>query len=222
MKKKVLAMILAASVIFSLCACNKEQPTQGETKKEAPTEVEEIEENGDDTENSGKDATSNNESPSVGEISVEGSGSVSENSECAIHVSVRPAGTKGKNWTDLLEVNVGDEVEYQIEYDNTSNETQHDVILRDYLPNNVEYIPGTTRLYNDLHDGDVYDSDRLFTDDGIHIGSYEAGINGYIRFNAKIVDKDLKCGSNTLVNWGQGWVGDQVVQDYANVHLNKE
>lgn len=115
MKKKVLAMILAASMIFSLCACSKEQPTQGETKKETPTEVEEIEENGDDTENSGKaDATSNNGSPSVGEISVEDSGNVSDNSEFTIHLSVRPAGTKGKNWIDLLEVNVGDEVEYQI------------------------------------------------------------------------------------------------------------
>lgn len=221
MKKKVLAMILAASVIFSLCACNKEQPTQGETKKEAPTEVEEIEENGDDTENSGKDATSNNESPSVGEISVEGSGSVSENSECAIHVSVRPAGTKGKNWTDLLEVNVGDEVEYRIEYKNTSNEDQSDVMIRDSLPNNMEYVPGSTRLWNSKYTGVTLDQDDIVTS-GLKIGTYAPNSNAIIRFNAKVVDKDLKCGSNTLVNWGQGTVNGALVQDYANVHLNKE
>lgn len=139
-----------------------------------------------------------------------------------IHLFVRPAGTKGNNWSDQIEVNVGDEVEYQIAYDNTSDETQYNVILQDALPNNVEYIPGTTRLYNDLHDGDVYDTDNLFTEEGISIGNYEAGINGYVRFNAKVVDNDLDCGSNTLVNWAQGWVGNVHLQDYANVRLDKE
>ncbi len=135
--------------------------------------------------------------------------------------TVRPAGTKGNNWTDNLEVNIGDELEYQIDYDNVSNETQHDVVLRDILPENLEYVPGSTRIWNEFHRGDTIDQDDLVTENGIIIGSYGPGANAYIRFNAKVVDEDLACGSNTLVNWGQGWVGDIGVQDYANVHLNK-
>ncbi len=135
--------------------------------------------------------------------------------------SVRPAGTKGNNWTDQLEVNIGDEVEYQVLYENTSGQTQYNVVLQDALPNNMEYIPGTTRLWNDHYSGDTYDNDNLFTEEGINIGGYGPGANGYIRFNAKVVDKDLDCGSNTLVNWAQGWVGDQAIRDYANVHLTK-
>lgn len=135
--------------------------------------------------------------------------------------SVRPAGTKGNNWTDQLEANVGDEVEYQIDYVNTSSETQRDVVLRDSLPDNIEYIPGTTRLWNENYSGATYENDNLFTDAGINIGAYGPEANGYVRFNAKVVDENLDCGSNTLVNWAQGWVGDQAIQDYANVHLNK-
>lgn len=139
-----------------------------------------------------------------------------------IKTSVRPAGTKGKNWTDLLEVNVGDEVEYQIEYKNTSDEDQYNVMLRNYLPNNIEYTPGSTRLWNSKYTGATIDQDDLVTEKGINIGAYGPGANAYVRFNARVVDKDLAEGSNTLVNWAQGWVEKSGVQDYANVHLWKK
>lgn len=137
-----------------------------------------------------------------------------------IHLTVRPA-DKSKNWTDLLEVNVGDEVEYRIEYKNTSNEDQSDVMIRDSLPNNMEYVPGSTRLWNSKYTGVTLDQDDIVTS-GLKIGTYAPNSNAIIRFNAKVVDKDLKCGSNTLVNWGQGTVGNVYLQDYANVHLDKE
>ena len=35
----------------------------------------------------------------------------------------------------------------------------------------------------------------------------------------KVVNNSLGCGSNTLVNWAQAGVGDNVIQDYARVHL---
>lgn len=141
--------------------------------------------------------------------------------EYSVETHVRPAGTKGDNWTKNLQANIGDRLEYQIEYENTSDETQNDVALRDVLPENVEYIPGTTRIWNEFHDGDTIDQDDLVTN-GIAIGSYGPGANAYVRFNAKIIDEDLACGSNTIVNWGQGWVGDQAIQDYAAVVLYKD
>ncbi len=142
--------------------------------------------------------------------------------EYTIKTSVRPAGTKGNNWTDNLEVKIGDEVEYQILYENVSNFDQYNVSLRDRLPEGVEYIPGSTRIWNEHFTGDKINEDTLVTDEGINIGAYGPGANGYVRFNAKIVDQGLECGSNTLVNWGQGSVNNELVQDYASVILYKD
>ncbi len=142
--------------------------------------------------------------------------------EYTIQTSVRPAGTKGKNWTDLLEVNVGDEVEYQIEYENTSNENQYNVMIRDLLPRNLEYVAGSTRLWNEEFTGATIRQDDLVTERAINIGNYAPGANAYVRFNARVIDKDLAEGSNTLVNWGHCTVGETVMQDYAGVVLYKD
>lgn len=135
--------------------------------------------------------------------------------------TVRPAGTTGKNWVDQLEVNVGDTVEYQIEYENTSNENQYNVMIRDLLPSNLEYVAGSTRLWNEEFTGATVRQDDLVTERAINIGNYAPGANALVRFNAKVVDENLTCGSNTMVNWGQGTVNGQVLRDYANVHLTK-
>lgn len=203
MRRKVMVMILVACMGIGLCACSKEPQKQSETKEE----TEAIEKNDDEIEDSKEESTAEDEANS--------------DPGFTLQTSVRPAGTKGKNWTDNLDVNIGDEIEYQILYKNTSDEDQYDVMLRDVLPEGVEYIPGTTRLWNEHATEATIDQDDLVTD-GINIGAYGPGANGYVRFNAKIVDKGLECGSNMLVNWGQGTVNDELIQDYANVHLDKE
>lgn len=142
-------------------------------------------------------------------------------SEYTLQKSVRFAGTTGKNWTDNLDVKIGDELEYQIVYKNTSNVDQYNVMLRDILPNNVEYVPGSTKIWNQGFTGATVDQDDIITEKGINIGNYGPGANAIIRFRAKVVDKNLACGSNTVVNWAHGTVGDTVLQDYANVHLTK-
>lgn len=142
-------------------------------------------------------------------------------SEYTIQKSVRIASTTGKNWTDNLEVKIGDELEYQILYKNTGNVDQYNVMLRDVLPNNVEYVPGSTRIWNSSYDGATATTDNLVNEKGINIGSYAPGANAYVRFRAKVVDNNLAYGSNTIVNWAQSSVGDTVLQDYANVHLTK-
>lgn len=139
-----------------------------------------------------------------------------------IQASVRPAGTTGKNWTDNLNVEIGDELEYQIAYINKSNDTQHHVVINDVLPTNLEYIPGSTKVWNGNHpDGADVNNDGI-VDGGIDIGSYTAGSNAIVRFRAKVVDDNLADGGNMLVNWARGSIGDVVLQDYANIHLTKE
>ena len=121
-------------------------------------------------------------------------------------------------WQGSINAEIGDEVEYQITYQNTSNCTQTDVVISDSLPTNMQYVAGSTVLYNVNHpNGLVLDTDAVVADNGINIGAYTAGSNAYIRFTAKVVDEDLAWGSNTLVNWGRASVGETVQRDAASV-----
>lgn len=138
-----------------------------------------------------------------------------------LNVTVRNVTAGDKKWFDNRDVNIGDELEYQIVYRNTSNQIQYNVMIRDGLPANLEYIPGTTRLWNASLDGYTEDDDQI-TKTGINIGNYGPNANAYVRFRVKVVDQSLSCGSTTLVNWAKGTANEMVLQDFANVTLNKE
>lgn len=139
-----------------------------------------------------------------------------------IEQKVRKAGTSTWSYT-LEDAKVGDKVEYQIQYKNTSkdNQTHTDVMIKDILPQNMKYVAGSTKLYNSNHpNGATVNQDTIVTT-GINIGSYAKDSNAYVRFTAEVVDKNLANGSNTLVNWAQGGVGQKTIQDYTSVVLNK-
>ena len=141
--------------------------------------------------------------------------------EFTLEKQVRLKDGEDKTWQDSLNVQVGDLVEYEIAYQNTSEVSQANVIIRDVLPANLEYVPGSTILYNSTYpDGLVGDTDEI-VNNGVNIGTYSAGANAFIRFTAKVVDENLACGSNTLVNWGRATVNETVLQDHAEVVLNK-
>lgn len=138
-----------------------------------------------------------------------------------LNKTVRLVGDKNSTWTDsLTTAKIGDTVEYQIAYENTGTETQENVMILDKLPANLEYIPGTTKLWNAKHDGLVDKKDAIFST-GINIGNYAPGANAYIRLRAKIVDINLEQDSNTLTNWVKGSTNHIVLQDFANVIVFK-
>ena len=132
----------------------------------------------------------------------------------------RIVGDEDKTWKKTVEAKVGDKVEFQIQYINTSDKKQENVAVQDILPSNLRYVPGSTKIYNDSHAGAIVNSDAIING-GFFIGHYGPDANAYIRFVAEVVDDNLACGSNTLVNWGRVGVGDKVIQDYARVHLDK-
>lgn len=126
-------------------------------------------------------------------------------------------------WSSYVEAEIGDEVEIQFEYQNIDRrDNMHEnVIVRSVLPEALEYVSGSTILYNATWpDGASTVQDTLVTT-GINIGGYSVGANAYIRFTAKVTDTNLKVGSNTLVNWTRGTVNEIVLQDYASVIVNK-
>lgn len=128
-----------------------------------------------------------------------------------------------KEWQKTVEAKVGDTVEFLIEYTNTSNLTQSGVVIKDILPKNLEYTISSTKLKNAATGGQWVnvDEDHLVSG-GLGIGSYTSGSNAIIKFKAKVADNSLGYGSNTLVNWAQAGVGNNVIQDYARVVVYKK
>ena len=134
--------------------------------------------------------------------------------------TVRLSGTK--DWTDNLTANIGDEVEYQIAYQNLESTTVSDVMVKDVLPANLEYVEGSTVIYNSSHpSGFTYDDGAALFSTGLNIGSYGSEANAFIRFKAKIVDNSFECGENTMTNWGQVGTGSTTKQDSAVITINK-
>ena len=134
--------------------------------------------------------------------------------------TVRMKGS-GTQFGEVVNANVGDEVEFQIEYVNLLSDTVKDVMIRDILPNNLEYVQNSTYLYNASHQNGVQLKDNTVATSGINIGDYKTNGNAYVRFTAKVVDKSLACGSNQLVNWANSTVNSKVSKDDASVMVNK-
>ena len=128
----------------------------------------------------------------------------------------------GEKFAESVEAKVGDEVEFQIEYVNLLSETVKDVMIRDVLPNNLEYVENSTYLYNSNYKTGKLLSDNTVTTSGLNIGSYNARGNAYVRFTAKVVDNSMACGSNQLVNWASSTVASKVMKDDASVMVTKE
>lgn len=128
--------------------------------------------------------------------------------------TVRIKGTK--DWSESVDAKVGNEVEYQIEYKNLMASQVDNVMIRDILPTNMEYVAGSTVLYNSNYQSGVKVTDDTVTTTGINIGSYGAKGNAYVRFTAKVVNKSLTCKSQ-LVNWASATVNGNVFKDDASV-----
>lgn len=143
------------------------------------------------------------------------------NTSYTVEKTVRRIGDTDKTYKDTVEANLGDTVEYQIYYNNDSTEHVDNVMVKDVLPNNMEYIAGSTKVYNSANPKGVKILDDTITTTGINIGSYGPNANAYIRFRAKVVDKSMVCGTNKLVNWGQVGVGQTTLQDNAFVMVKK-
>ena len=133
--------------------------------------------------------------------------------------TVRIKGTK--TWNEVVDAKVGDEVEYQIEYVNLLSDEVANVMIRDVLPSNVEYVQNSTYLYNSNYKNGVLLKDNTVTTTGINIGAYSAKGNAYVRFTGKVVDKNMACGSNQLVNWASATINEVVYKDDASVLVEK-
>lgn len=123
---------------------------------------------------------------------------------------VRLKGTD--KWHDEIDAKVGDEVEYQIHFTNVDSEMLKDVVLY-AAPDakSLELVPGTIQYYTtaDPEPKDVAQVDELFDyRQGVTFNDCASGSEIFLIYTAKVTDRDLEAGENTLMNWSQVSVVD--------------
>ena len=134
--------------------------------------------------------------------------------------TVRIKGQKG--WNESVKAKIGEEVEFQIEYVNLTSAQVDNVMIRDILPKNLEYVKDSTVLYNSNYQNGTKVVENTLTTTGINIGSYGVNGNAYVRFTAKVVNNSLACGNNQLVNWASSTVNSKVTKDDASVMVKRD
>ena len=129
-----------------------------------------------------------------------------------------------KSWTETVSAKGGDTVQFQIHAKNTGSAGIQNLVIRDILPKGLNYVAGSTKLYNTSNPKGLKVSDNIIQNSGINIGTYQANGDAYVRFDATVAaEKDLPvCGENTLTNIAQ--VSDQkiVKNDTASVRITKK
>jgi len=138
---------------------------------------------------------------------------------------------------ELSDARDGDIVEFQVEFRNSrgylssflskiadSNDLQissDNIMIRAILPDNLEYMDGSTVLYNSVYQEGVRLLDDTVTTSGINIGSYMINGNAYIRFICRVGNENLEKGDNILITWVNSTVGGKVDgKDNASIRVS--
>ena len=124
------------------------------------------------------------------------------------------------NWSKAVTVNKDDTVDYQMEFDNTSDVAENDVWMQDFLPAGVSYVPGSTYIKNAANPNGLQLPDTLTQQAGVNIGNYTAGSNAFVKFSAKVDDPSLVCGGKTYTNTIRATVNNAYKEDTADVNVN--
>lgn len=100
-------------------------------------------------------------------------------------------------WKNEVEAKPGDEVDYQIEFNNTSPNTLDNVILDFNLPPNCEIIKDSVYITGPRGSKNI---NHTIVDGGLNIGSYQQNEGCLVEFKVKISEKassstlkELKC-----------------------------
>lgn len=138
--------------------------------------------------------------------------------------TVKVAGTTG--WKESVDVAPGTKIRYKLEFKNTGATKLNNVVIKDMLPKNISFVPGTVSIYNASNPNGalVKDGDKLVTT-GISVGSYTGGgSNAIVNFDAIVAKADaLACGVNKLHNIASATPeANTPKEDGADVTVTKE
>lgn len=145
-------------------------------------------------------------------------------SSYTVEKSVRVHGDT--EWKQSVKAQPGATVDYLVQYNNTGQAQQDDVVVVDKLPNGMSMVPNSTYLKNGNHPVNDYQpaNQTGIVSGGLGIGSYTSGNSAYVKFSAKVPEESkLECGTNTLKNWAYGApAGQSPAADDADVTVDRE
>ena len=129
-----------------------------------------------------------------------------------------------KSWVETVNAKSGDTVQFQIHAKNTGSAEIQNLVIRDILPKGLNYVAGSTKLYNTSNPKGLKVSDNVIQNSGINIGSYQPNGDAYVRFDATVsAENSLPvCGENTLTNIAQASDQKIVKNDTASVKVTKK
>lgn len=129
-----------------------------------------------------------------------------------------------KSWVETANAKSGDTVQFQIHAKNTGSTGIQNLVIRDILPKGLNYVAGSTKLYNTSNPKGLKVSDNVIQNSGINIGSYQPNGDAYVRFDATVsAENSLPvCGDNTLTNIAQASDQKIVKNDTASVKVTKK
>ena len=129
-----------------------------------------------------------------------------------------------KSWVETANAKSGDTVQFQIHAKNTGSAGIQNLVIRDILPKGLNYVAGSTKLYNTSNPKGLKVSDNVIQNSGINIGSYQPNGDAYVRFDATVsAENSLPvCGDNTLTNIAQASDQKIVKNDTASVKITKK
>ena len=147
-----------------------------------------------------------------------------EKTDIDLAKTVRNKTNGEKTWTETVSAKGGDTVQFQIHAKNTGSAGIQNLVIRDILPKGLNYVAGTTKLYNTSNPNGLKVSDNIIQNSGINIGTYQANGDAYVRFDATVAaEKDLPvCGDNVLTNIAQASDQKIVKNDTASVRITKK
>ena len=133
---------------------------------------------------------------------------------------VRLKGTE--EWTKSVDASVGDTLEFSIYYTNVSAVNVENVMLKVSLPDNMEYINGSTILIKKGLLLGARNNEDSILDAGVNIGNFDVNEDACVIYSATVIDKSLAKGMNRLISWSKISSLGIANQDNADTYVNKQ
>lgn len=133
---------------------------------------------------------------------------------------VRLKGTE--EWTKSVDASVGDTLEFSIYYTNVSAVNVENVMLKVSLPDNMEYINGSTILIKKGLLLGARNNEDSILDTGVNIGNFDVNEDACVIYSATVIDKSLAKGLNRLISWSKISSLGIANQDNADTYVNKQ
>ena len=134
--------------------------------------------------------------------------------------NVRLKGTE--EWTKSVDASVGDTLEFSVYYTNVSGVNVENVMLKVSLPDNMEYINGSTILIKKGLLLGARNNEDSICDKGVNIGNFDVNEDACVIYSATVIDKSLAKGLNRLISWSKISSLGIANQDNADTYVNKQ